>query len=200
MEKIVTRTKYNRKQHKKFYMFHLFHRTMTIYLLLIVTLIMLVLAIYNTLHKNSLIFSWVAFGITAILTPLMILQRVNSVVKQETPERIKSTDTIEVTKDKLVRSNDVLQGKAVIGWKNIELVCENDNYFYIYTTDTTGIFIVKEDIIEGNVEMFRKIALSQLPLDKKGRPVYRYFGQVKKEYKAKKREEKKKNKNNLKMN
>ena len=154
-------------------MFHLFHRTMTIYLLLIVTLIMLVLAIYNTLHKSSLIFSWVAFGITAILTPLMILQRVNS---------------------------DVLQGKAVIGWKNIELVCENDNYFYIYTTDTTGIFIVKEDIIEGNVEMFRKIALSQLPLDKKGRPVYRYFGQVKKEYKAKKREEKKKNKNNLKMN
>ncbi len=195
MEKIVSKTKYNRKQHKQFYLFHLLHRSATIWLLTVISGIMLVLAVYNTIQKNNnLAFSWIAFAFTAILTPLMILSRVNGVVKQETPERIKSTDTIEITKEKLVRSNDVLQGKAVIGWNNISLICENDRYFYIYTTDTTGIFVVKEDIIEGSVEQLRKLALSHLPVDKKGNPVYKYYGQVKKEYKAKKRIEKKQRK------
>ena len=74
------------------------------------------------------------------------------------------------------------------------MLCETDKYFYIYLTNENGIFIVKDDIIEGSVELFRKMALANLRKDKKGRPLYKRYGQVKAEYDAIKRQEKLKKK------
>ena len=84
-----------------------------------------------------------------------------------------------------------MEGKQVFGWTDIQVLCETDKYFYVYLSDDNGIFIVKEDIVEGSVELFKKYALANLKKDKKGRPVYKRYGQVKKEYKALKKIEKK---------
>lgn len=118
----------------------------------------------------------------------------NEVIKQESPERIKSTDTIEVTKNKITRSNDVTSGKVVIGWNNIDCVCENDNFIYIYLTDQSGLFIKKEDIIEGDVELFRKLALNNMKPDKRGQILYKRYENVRKEYVKIQKEEKAKQK------
>ena len=140
------------------------------------------------------IFSWIMFAISLSFTPIMIITRINNVIKNETEERKKSTDKIEVTKMKFSRSNNIIEGKSVFGWNDIEMLCETDKYFYIYLTNENGIFIVKDDIIEGSVELFRKMALANLRKDKKGRPLYKRYGQVKAEYDAIKRQEKLKKK------
>ena len=198
MDKIISQSKYNRKQHKDFYTFHLINKSGTIKFLAVIIVLMLFVAITSTFDKDfkikeetgSIVFSWVMFGFSLSIIPILIITRVNNVVKQETPERIKSTEKIEVTKIKFTRSNDQIEGKSVFGWRDIQSICETDKYFYIYLSEENGVFIVKEDIIEGDVESFRKMAEANLKKDKKGKLPYKRYGEVKKQYNAMKKQEK----------
>lgn len=191
IDRIISKTKYNRGEHKKFYMFHLFHRTQTLYFMFALIIFLLVLTIVNISKQQNVVFSCVMFGVTCAMVPILIISKINQVVKQETPERVKSTDTIEVTKSKITRANDVTSGKAVIGWNNIDCVCENDEFIYIYLVDQSGLFIKKADIIEGSAELFRKLAINNMKVDKKGRVLYKRYGNVRKEYVAEQKELKK---------
>ena len=198
MDRIISQSKYNRKQHKEFYTFHLLKKSGTIKFIAVIIVLMLFMAITSTFNKDftikeetsSVVFSWVMFGFSLSIIPILIITRVNNVVKQETPERIKSTEKIEVTKIKFTRSNDQIEGKSVFGWRDIQSICETDKYFYIYLSEDNGVFIVKEDIIEGDVESFRKMAEANLKKDKKGKLPYKRYGEVKKQYNAMKKQEK----------
>ena len=202
MDKVISQTKYNRKQHKDFYKFHLIRRSGTIKFLSVIILLMLFMAITNTFEKDfsikedtsGVMFSWIMFGLSLSFVPIMIISKINNVIKQETPERRESTEKIEVTKIKFIRSNDKIEGKSVFGWTDIDVLCETDKYFFVYLSEENGIFIVKDDIVEGSVELFRKFALSNLKKDKKGKLRYKRYGQVKKEYNAIIKEEKKQKK------
>lgn len=184
IDRVISKTKYNRGEHKKFYLFHLFHRTQTLYFMFALIIFLLVLTIVNVAKQQNVVFSCIMFGVTCAMVPILIISKINQVVKQETPERVKSTDTIEVTKSKITRSNDVTSGKAVVGWNNIDCVCENDEFIYIYLIDQSGLFIKKSDIIEGSAELFRKLAINNMKPDKKGRILYKRYGNVRKEYVA----------------
>ena len=67
---------------------------------------MFIVAVTSTFNKDftikketsSIVFSWVMFAFSLSIIPILIITRVNNVVKQETPERIASTEKIEVTK------------------------------------------------------------------------------------------------------
>lgn len=202
MEKVISQSKYNRKQHKDFYTFHLLKRSGTVKFLAVIIVLMFFVAITSTFNKDfsikeetgSIVFSWVMFGFSLSIIPILIITRINNVVKQETPERIQSTEKIEVTKIKFTRSNDQIEGKAVFGWRDIQTICETDKYFYIYLSEENGVFIVKDEIIEGDVETFRKMAEANLKKDKKGKLPYKRYGEVRKQYNAIKRAEKKQKK------
>lgn len=198
MERVISQSKYNRKQHKDFYMFHVIRKSGTAKFSALLIVFMLFIALNSTFNKDftikestsSIIFSWVMFAFSLSIVPIIVISRVNNVVKQETPERRESTEKIEVSKIKFTRSNDKIEGKIVFGWNEVESICETDKYFYIYLSQDNGVFIVKEDIIEGDVETFRKIALANLKKTKKGKTPYQRYGKVKKEYKAIKKIEK----------
>lgn len=191
MEKIVSEAKYSREKHKDFYKFHLFKRSGSIKFIGVIIVIMFILAITNTFTKDlkitqntsQIVFSWVMFAISCSFIPIMVITRVNNIVKQETPELLDSTEKIEVTKIKFTRSNNIVEGKNVFGWRDIQVICENDKYFYIYLSEENGIFIDKNSIVEGDVETFRKMALTNLRTDKKGRPLYKRYQTPLKEYK-----------------
>ena len=202
MDRIISHSKYDRKQHKDFYPFHLLKRSGTIKFLGVIIILMFIVAVTSTFNKDftikketsSIVFSWVMFAFSLSIIPILIITRVNNVVKQETPERIASTEKIEVTKKIFTRSNDQIDGKSVFGWRDIQSICETDKYFYIYLSEENGVFMVKDDIIEGDVETFRKFAEANLKKDKKGKIPYKRYGEVKKEYNAIKKAEKKQKK------
>jgi hypothetical protein len=203
MDKIISQSKYSRKQHKDFYTFHLLRRSGTIKFLGVIIILMLFVALTSTFgdglpikeeNMNSVIFSWIMFGFALSIIPILVITRINNVVKQETPERIQSTEKIEITKVKFTRSNDQIEGKSVFGWRDIQTICETDKYFYVYLSEENGVFIVKDEIIEGDVETFRKLAEANLKRDKKGKLPYKRYGEVRKQYNATKRAEKKQKK------
>ena len=63
-----------------------------------------------------------------------------------------------------------------------------------FHNEYSGLFIKKEDIIEGSSELFRKLAINNMKPDKKGRILYKRYGNVRKEYVAEQKELKKKQK------
>lgn len=190
MDRIVSKTKYSRQENKKFLIFHMMHHTSTIYFMFFFLIVLILLTVNNVMKGQSPILSLVLLGLTMGIIPFLFVSKINEVVKQETPEKIKSTDTIEVSKHKFTRSNDVIPGKAVFGWNNIDIICETDTHFYIYNADNTGIFIKKADIVEGTVEDMRKLCLDNMIPGKKGKINYKRYGKVKKEYNKIKRQEK----------
>lgn len=176
MEKIIARTKYNRKQHQQFYIYHMFFRNKSTYFMILIALFVIGWAIYNSFtmeNPNDILISWGFSAFSLLMIPLLMTMRINEVIRKETPERKESTDKIEVTKDKIVRNNDKSEGKLVFGWNQVESVGETKDYIYIYTSPTQGIFIVKSDIIEGSVDLFRKIAKSNMKKNKRGKVNYK---------------------------
>ncbi|MBQ7275747.1 MAG: YcxB family protein [Bacilli bacterium] len=194
MDRIITKTKYSRKENKKFLIFYMLHKQLTIYFMFGFIVLLTVLTIVNVLNGQSPLFSVIMLALTFGLTAFMFISKLNDVVKNETPEKVKSTDTIEVTKYKFTRSNDVISGKAVFGWNNIDTICETDEYIYIYNTDNTGIYLKKADFVEGTIEDFRSLALKNLPKNKKGKLNYKRYGKVKREYRLEMKEKKAKDK------
>ena len=184
MDKIISKTKYSRQQHKKFYLFHMFHRNSSTYFVIIVSLFIIGFAIYNTIiaqgDLSKVMFLWVFAAFTIMVTPLMMISRINGIVKKETAERQEAVDTIEVTKVKITRSTSITEGKAVVGWNQIDSICETKDYIYIYTAPSEGIFIVKNDIIEGDVELFRKLAENNMKPNRKGKIKYKKYFKEKK--------------------
>jgi hypothetical protein len=179
MDKVIAKTKYDRKQHKEFYLFHMFHRNSSTYFVIVISLFIIGLAVYNTIISkgdfSKVMFLWVFAAFSIMITPLLMISRINNIVKKETIERKESTDTIEVTKVKITRSTTITEGKAVIGWNQIDCVCETKDYIYIYTGPSEGIFIVKADIIEGSVELFRKLAQNNMKPNRKGKVKYKKY-------------------------
>lgn len=179
MDKVIAKTKYNRKQHKQFYIFHMFHRNASTYFVIIISLFVVGLAVYNTILAkgdiSKVLLLWVVASFSLMITPLLMVSRINNIVKKETLERLDSIDTIEVTKVKITRSTSITEGKAVIGWHQIDSVCETKDYIYIYTGPTEGIFIVKKDIVEGSVELFRKLAENNMKPNRKGKVKYKKY-------------------------
>jgi len=191
MDRIITKTKYSRKENKQFIRFHMFHKTYTIYFMFALLIVLCIMTANNIIHQENAVMSMVLLGITMGIIPFLFISKINEVVKQETPEKIQSTDTFEVTKHKFTRSNDKIPGKAVFGWNNIDSICENDEFIYVYNTDNTGIYLKKADFVEGTPEDFRKMALENMTPDKKGNISYKRYGKVRKEYLKEKREKKK---------
>ena len=99
--------------------------------------------------------------------------RIKKTIKEETDKRKDSIEVVEVTKDLIVRRIQNVPGREVIGWDQIESIYENKEYIYIYTKNNTGFLIIKEDIIEGNLEGFRKLAKNQMPKTRRGKVKYK---------------------------
>lgn len=179
-KRVVSKTFYKRRDHVKFYTFHSIFRSSSTILIILVLAFMIYNAIRTTNTYaledgvNNVILIWGMTGATISILPLILIIRVNDVVKQETGDRVESTDTIEVTKVKIQKSNDKFPGKLVISWNQIETICETKKYFYIYTGPKQGIFIVKKDITEGDENTFRRLAFENLK-KQKGKVPYKFY-------------------------
>ena len=86
MDKVISQTKYDRKQHKDFYLFHLLRRSGTIKFIGFVVVLMFIFAVGNTFNKDftitentsSMMMSWIMFAISLSVTPFMIISKVNN--------------------------------------------------------------------------------------------------------------------------
>lgn len=175
MEKVVARSTYNKKAHYDYYIFHTIHRSSQMFLLLFVLIFVFVFAIINTVSAEDLfniLFSWGLFLFTLIFTPVLVLGRMRKLINEESLKREGTMETIEVTKAKVTRKNDLLEGKDILGWHQIDSIYETKDYIYIYVNKEQGFILIKSDIIEGSANIFKKLAQNNMKPNKKGKVKY----------------------------
>lgn len=173
--KVVTKSYYDPVLHRRFYTFHLFHRSRTIYFLLALAAFILYIAINNTIKGAegvTLIAIWTITAATIMMTPILMSFRVASSVRKERKERGNSLEILEFTKDKILRRIDN-ESKFVVGWYNVDGIFEVKDAFYIYVSDEMGLVVKKENIVEGDVEVLRKLITRGLKPGKKGKIPYK---------------------------
>lgn len=184
MEKVIAKSSYSKKAHYDYYLFHTVHRSSQIFFLVFVIAFIFVFAIINTINAEdtfNILFSWGLFVFTLIFTPLLVLRRMRKLINEEFKKREGTVEIIEATKAKVIRKNDVLEGKDILGWHQLDSIFETKEYIYIYVNHEQGFIIVKADIVEGDANTFRKLALENMKPGKKGKVKYKKKFKEKKE-------------------
>ncbi len=176
MDKIIAVSIYDKKAHKAFYKFHMLKKSKSTYVIYAVCLMMIGLAISNTIKAPNIAnitFSWTLAAFTLLLTPTLIFWKVNSIVNQEEDQRKGVEETIEINKIRIERKSE--QGRIIYNWSEVESIYEQRDYIYIYVSNQAGMLIIKNDIKEGSVEDLERLANKYMNKNKKGKVKYKKY-------------------------
>ncbi|MCK9536181.1 MAG: YcxB family protein [Bacilli bacterium] len=175
MDKILIKSEYDEKLHRRFYLFHMFRKSFSVYFLLLAIVLALYLAVKATMNyseETSMTNLYIAWGFAALIigtVPTFTFGRVNAIIRQNKKERGDRLEFIEITKAKIVRFIEGIEGKAVLGWEHFESVYETEKCFYLYIDKERGLVIDKNDIVEGSVEALRKLVQNNLKPNQRGK-------------------------------
>lgn len=173
MDRVVVKSKYNKKYHYKFYLFHLFRKSSFIYFVAIAGILSLYLAITNTLSTESTTASkatsWAFVVIIFTTIPFFSIGRIRGIIKRVEKDRKDGYEVLEFTKNKITRVIDYVDGKSIVGWDIFESVYEFEDYYLMYVDSDKGLVVIKSDIIEGDTETFEKLAKKYMKPNKKGK-------------------------------
>ena len=176
MDKVLIKSKYNKKYHYKFYSFHMLRKSASVYLFLIAGLLSIYLAITNTLSaevsSTSKATSWGFVILIFFSIPFFSIGKIRGILKRSEKIREGNYEIIEMTKYKITRFIENIDSKVVLGWEDFESVYEFKDYYLMYIAKERGLVIPKEDIVEGSPEIFEKLARNNLKPNKKGKINY----------------------------
>lgn len=183
MDKVFIKSKFNRKLYTRFFYFNLFQKSASIYFFILAALLSLYLAINVTLNpdadQTSITIYWLFSIFLLSGLPAFTFGRINATVNKLEKERGESLEIIEISKPKIVRFIEGVQGKVVLGWERFDSIYEYKDYIYMYIDRDQGLIFSKDGIVEGDIETFRKLAMNNLRPGKKGK--VRYFKKFKEE-------------------
>lgn len=173
MDKVIIKSKYNKKYHYKFYTFHMLRKSASIYFFIIAAILSIYLAVTNTLSSDlsptNKATSWAFVILIFISIPFFTIGKIRGIVKKSEKDRQDNYEIIEFTKFKITRIIENVEGKSVLGWEHFESVYEFEEFFLMYIDKERGLVITKADMIEGNPKLFEKLVLNNLKPNKKGK-------------------------------
>jgi len=175
MDKVLVKSQYKEKIHRRFYYFHMFRKSFSVYLLIIAIGLSIYFAVNATINfqgEESMTNLYIAWGFSALvigMIPAFTIGRINSIIRYNRKERGDRLEIIDITKAKIVRFVDGIEGKVILGWEDFESVYETKDCFYMYIDKERGLVIDKNDIVEGSPEMLRKLAQNNLKPNRKGK-------------------------------
>ena len=169
--KVIYKTEYNKGYHKDFYLFHMTHKSSFIYIMPLLMLLLLMLMMNNKENGDN-IFTYIAFALSILIfIPLYLFFAVNNNVKRDSKNRTDCIETIEISKEKILRFESKKQeqkGKEIISWQQLLVVHEQKNYFFFYTSNEHGFLIAKELLSNEEIKIIRDFCIKYLKKDQKG--------------------------------
>lgn len=174
MDRVVVKSKYDEKMHRKFFLFHMFRKSFSVYFLFVAMILAFYLAIRTSWNAAAMkaINVYIAWGFAMLvlgMVPTFTFGRINAIIRENRKQRGERIEIIEITKAKIVRFIEGLEGKAVLGWEHFESVYELKNCFYLYIDKDRGLIVKKDDIVEGSPEILRKLAQNNLKPNRRGK-------------------------------
>ena len=181
MDRVILKSKYNEKLHKRFYLFHMFRKSFSVYFLFLAIGLSIYLAIKTTIKydlESSKTNFYIAWGLAIMfisMVPTFTFGRINSIIRQNKKARGERLEIIEITKAKIVRFIEGVDGKSVLGWEHFESVYELKECFLMYIDKDRGLVLNKNDFEEGTVEMLRKLIQNNLKPNRRGKIKFKQY-------------------------
>ncbi|MFA7507243.1 MAG: YcxB family protein [Bacilli bacterium] len=181
MDRIIVKGKFDKKINKKYYRFHAFHKSISIYMVILLGIAVLYMAISTTVRANeeisstTIIFTWVLASFTFLFAPVLMLMGINRNVSKESKIREDSVETVIITKAKIERKIEGKEGSLVFGWTTIDAAYEMEDMFLLYVNKDAAIVLGKEYFIEGDNETLRKMINYCMVPGKKGKIKFKSY-------------------------
>lgn len=177
MEKVTTKSKYDKKFNKQYYRFHMFRKSTSIYFVFALGLAVVFIAAQNTFSSKAdtsqTLMMWLLAAFTLMLTPMMMWRRITGIIRKEINLRGEADEVVEITKDKITRKVDGVSDKLVFGWNQIHIIHETKDLFLFYVNNDAAIVVIKKDIITGDIDTLRKMIEKCMGRTKKGKLLYK---------------------------
>lgn len=173
--KVISKTKFNRKQVNKFNLRYLLTHSFFMYLITalgIYSLLSLILSETVNKEGTSYIISWSIAIIGVLFVPLYLLFSVVRATNKEEKEKKDVIETFEFTKEKIVKTESNVTEKLVLNWNMIAKIVETNEVFYFHTVNDAAFFISKDTFVEGNIDALRTIINKCLTPKKNGKLPY----------------------------
>lgn len=173
MNQIVTKTDYNKDAHRSLYYYTMFTKSTSFYFVLVLLLGIGGFVLYNAItsgEKENLITSIIMVVMVVLITPVMMISRVNSNIKKDEEKRKNINETIIINKEKISRKLDGSES-VVISWKQVESVYEREKYFFFYLNGDQSLIVEKSKFVEGDKDVLVRLIEKYGPKNKKGKSV-----------------------------
>ncbi len=181
MDRVIVKGEFDKVINKKYYRFHAFHKSISIYMVMLLGIAVLYMAISTTLaateatSSTTIIFTWVIASFTFLFAPVLMLMGINRNVSKESKLRENSLETVIVTKSKIERKIEGKDGSLVFGWDTIDAAYEMKDLFLLYINKDAAIVLGKEYFIEGDNETLRKMINYCMIPGKKGKIKFKSY-------------------------
>lgn len=181
MDRIIVKSQFDKKINKKYYQFHAFHKSISIYMVIILGFAVLYMAISTSLAATeetssiTVILTWVIASFTFLFAPALMLMGINRNVTKEAKVRENLVETIIVTKAKIERRMEGKEGNLVFGWDTINSAYEMEDMFLLYVSKDAAIVLGKKYFVEGNFETLRKLINNCMTPGKKGKIKFKSY-------------------------
>ena len=143
------------------------------------------------LEKTNLYLQWSIAIIGICFVPIYLLLNSYLITKRQAKENKGIIDQYEITKERIVKSDNSSAKKITLNWVNIAKVSENDKAFYFYTTNDAAFIVVKAGEEAESSLILRNLIIQNLKKTPKGKLPFKITD---KKYKQEQKELKK-NKN-----
>ena len=178
MDKVLIKSLYNEKNHRGFYIFHMFRKSYSVYLFIIAALASIYITISFTLNnpeakQADLMIYWTFSLMVIIFVPSITIGKIKGIVRTQKKQRGDSYELIEVTKYKIIRKATNDDKKYIFGWEQFESAYEVEDCVYLYIDKERGLILDKKDIVEGDLQTLRKLLNNNIKKDKKGKPRFK---------------------------
>lgn len=181
MDRVIVKGKFDKNINKKYYRFHAFHKSISIYMVILLGIAVLYMAISTTLKATAettsptIIFTWVLASFTFLFAPVLMLMGINRNVSKESKLREDSLETVIITKAKIERKIEGTDGSLVFGWETIDSAYEMEDMFLLYVNKDAAIVLGKQYFIEGDNEILRKMINFGMIPGKKGKIKFKSY-------------------------
>lgn len=197
IQRNIYKNEFDKKVSLNFYRYYMLRNSFFMYFFTVFGLVALFMLLNGSFKQDegttTYYLMWTVAMMGIIFVPMYTFLNIRMSARRDYKRRNGTIEVVEITKEKVTRSEITKGGKMVINWVNIAKVVEVNDAFYIFLGSDEAFTIAKAGLEEGSIESTRNLMKTYLKPDNKGRiPLKIKDKEYLKEERAEKRAKRKK--------
>ena len=172
IQRNIYKNEFDKKVSLNFYRYYMLRNSFFMYFFTVFGLVALFMLLNGSFKQDegttTYYLMWTVAMMGIIFVPMYTFLNIRMSARRDYKRRNGTIEVVEITKEKVTRSEITKGGKMVINWVNIAKVVEVNDAFYIFLGSDEAFTIAKAGLEEGSIESTRNLMKTYLKPDNKG--------------------------------